>query len=83
MTSTIEISFYPLNKDYPASVVSFLQKLNSLPDIETKTNGMSTILIGSYDILWPQLGKLMNLQFNEEDCIFVLKVAPGRREYLE
>jgi len=83
MTTTIEISFYPLNKDYPASVVSFLQKLKSIPDIETKTNGMSTILIGNYDILWPQLGELISLQFGEEDCIFVLKVAPGRREYPE
>lgn len=83
MTSTIEISFYPLNKDYPSSVVSFLQKLKSIPDIETNTNGMSTIVIGSYEILWPQLGELINLQFTEEDCIFVLKVAPGRREYLE
>ena len=83
MTSTIEISFYPLNKDYPASVVSFLQKLKSIPEIETQTNGMSTILIGSHDILWSELGELINLQFTEEDCIFVLKIAPGRREYLE
>jgi hypothetical protein len=83
MTSTIEISFYPLNKDYPSSVVSFLQKLKVIPDIETKTNGMSTILIGSYEILWQYLGELINLQFSEEDCVFVLKVAPGRREYIE
>jgi hypothetical protein len=83
MTSTIEISFYPLNKDYPLSVVSFLQKLKVIPDIETKTNGMSTVLIGSYEILWQHLGELINLQFSEEDCVFVLKVAPGRREYVE
>ena len=83
MTSTIEISFYPLNKDYPSSVVNFLQKLKALPGIDMKTNGMSTILIGSYEELWPLLGQLMNHQFEEEDCIFVLKVAPGRREYVE
>ena len=83
MTSTIEISFYPLNKEYPSSVVKFLQKLKALPGIDMQTNGMSTILIGSYEELWPLLGQLMNHQFEEEDCMFVLKVAPGRREYVE
>lgn len=83
MTSTIEISFYPLNNQYPASVVNFLQKLRSIPGIEINTNGMSTILIGPYKNLWPHLGKLIERQLASEDCVFVLKVAPGRREYVE
>jgi len=82
MTSTIEISLYPLNNEYPASVVGFLEKLKTIQDIEMKTNGMSTILIGPYAQLWSSLGMLMEAQFDNEDCVFVLKVAPGRREYV-
>jgi hypothetical protein len=83
MTSTIEISFYPLNNDYPASVVSFLQKLRAIPGIELATNGMSTIIIGNYEQLWPQLGELIQGELAGDNCIFVLKIAPGRREYVD
>ena len=81
MTATIEISLYPLNNDYPASVVGFLQKLKTIPGTEMHTNGMSTILIGPYESIWPHLGTLVEAQFSTEDCVFVLKLAPGRREY--
>lgn len=82
MTATIEISFYPLNNDYPSSVVNFLQKLRSVQGLEITTNGMSTIIIGPYESIWNQLRHLIEEAFSAEDCIFVLKVAPGRREYV-
>ena len=82
MTSTIEMSFYPLNNDYPSCVVGFLEKLRTIPEVEITTNGMSTILIGSYEMLWPQLGELMKEELTNDNCIFVLKIAPGRREYV-
>ena len=82
MTSTIELSLYPLNKEYPDSVLSFLQKLKAVPAIEIQTNGMSTLITGPFDSLWPDLGQLMQQQFDKEDCIFVMKVASGRREYV-
>ena len=79
MTSTIEISLYPLNNEYPSAVLEFLNQLGTL-EAEITTNGMSTIIIGEYDKLWPGLGRLMEKQFAGMDSIFVLKVAPGRRE---
>ena len=82
MTSTIEISFYPLNNEYPATVVGFLQKLETIQGIEMQTNGMSTILIGPFDQMWSELGKRIESEFATEDCIFVLKAASGRREYV-
>jgi hypothetical protein len=82
MTSTIEISLYPLRDDYPDHVIAFLKKLNQLPDVEVSTNGMSTILIGEYEVLWPQLGNLMEIEMASGYSLFVLKVAPGRRAYV-
>lgn len=82
MTSTIEISLYPLNNDYPSSVLAFLEKLRKLEGLEVRTNGMSTIIIGGFDGLWTQLGELVKLQLSSEDSVFVMKVAAGRREYV-
>lgn len=81
MTATLEISLYPLLNEYPSSVLNFLQKLKALSGIEIKSNGMSTIIIGSFDVLWPQLGQLIYDQLAIEESVFVLKIAPGRREY--
>jgi uncharacterized protein YqgV (UPF0045/DUF77 family) len=80
MTTTIEISYYPLQDDYPDVVLSFLEKLKSLTNVEMQTNGMSTILIGPYDTLWNQLGVMIKHEFASHASMFVLKVGPGRRE---
>jgi uncharacterized protein YqgV (UPF0045/DUF77 family) len=83
MTATIEISLYPLHDEYTSSVLSFLQKLKAIPDLDIQSNGMSTIIIGDFESMWTELGHLMTIQLSSEDSIFVLKVAPGRREYVD
>jgi uncharacterized protein YqgV (UPF0045/DUF77 family) len=80
MTATIEISFYPMQDDYPDVVLSFLQKLKTISNVEMQINGMSTILIGPFDSLWNQLGLLINNEFASHASLFVMKVAAGRRE---
>ena len=82
MTSTIEISLYPLCDDYPSHVIHFLSRLKTLPNVEINTNGMSTIIIGEYSSLWKNLGELMAEELKSGSSLFVMKVAPGRREYL-
>ena len=82
MTSTIEISLYPLRDDYPTHVIRFLTKLNTIPNVEISTNGMSTIIIGDYSSLWKKLGELMEEEMTSGSSLFVMKVAPGRREYV-
>ena len=80
MTTTIEISFYPMQDDYPEVVLSFLEKLKALAHVEMQTNGMSTILIGPFDTLWNQLGVLIKNEFASHASLFVMKIAAGRRE---
>jgi len=82
MTSTIEISLYPLRDDYPDHVIRFLSKLKTIPDVEITTNGMSTIVIGEYAALWKNLGALMEEEMASGSSLFVMKVAQGRREYV-
>lgn len=83
MTSTIEISLYPLRDDYPSHVLHFLSQLKTIPNVEINTNGMSTIIIGEYSTLWKNLGELMEEELKSGSSLFVMKVAPGRREYIE
>lgn len=83
MTATIEISLYPLRDDYPAHVLRFLEKVKLLPGVESATNGMSTILIGEYSGMWKNLGELMEQEMASGYSLFVMKVASGRREFLE
>lgn len=80
MTTTIELSYYPLRDDYPTAVLQFLEKLRAIPGLEMETNGMSTILIGPYKTLWTELGVLIENEFESAAPLFVMKVAPGRRE---
>ena len=80
MTATIELSYYPLQDDYPVAVLQFLDKLRSIPAVELQTNGMSTILIGPLETLWTQLGVLIESEFISAAPLFVMKIAPGRRE---
>ena len=82
MTATIEISFYPFHQEYPSSVIRFLKQLQALPGIELHSNGMSTIIIGDFEDIWYPLGTLIESQFSTEESVFVLKVVPGRREYV-
>ena len=83
MTSTIEISLYPLVDDYPSHVIRFLDKLQAIPDMEITTNGMSSIIIGEYRVLWKALGELMEEEMVSGSSLFVMKVAPGRREFVD
>ena len=81
MTATIEISLYPLTEHYPEVVLQFLKRLKNIPGVDMETNGMSTILIGDYSILWHHLGKMMEAEMESGSSLFVMKVAPGRREF--
>lgn len=80
MTTTIELSYYPMQDDYPPAVLQFLKKLRAIPGVDCQTNGMSTILIGPWETLWPQLGVLIEGEFISAAPLFVMKIAPGRRE---
>ncbi len=64
MTITLEISLYPLQKDYEALIISFIQNLKKHSSIEVVTNAMSTQLKGEYseimDILKTELEPICN-----------------------
>ena len=75
MEYSIEISMYPLNKDYKKTIISFIHSLKKYPFIKVKTNGMSTQVFSEYNrvmkALLSQKSKLLFLIENK--VVFNLK----------
>ncbi len=75
MECSVEISMYPLNKDYKPSIISFIQNLRKHPFIKVETNGISTQVFGDYNRVMKSINSEMeNTFFSEEKVVFNLKI---------
>ena len=75
MECSVEISMYPLNKDYKPSIISFIQNLRKHPFIKAETNGISTHDFGDYNRVMKSINHEMeNTFFSEEKVVFNLKI---------
>ena len=75
MECSVEISMYPLNKDYKPSIISFIQNLRKHPFIKVETNGISTQVFGDYSRLMKAINYEMENSFlSEEKVVFNLKI---------
>jgi uncharacterized protein YqgV (UPF0045/DUF77 family) len=71
---TVELSFYPLTKDYSDRVVAFVQRLREATDIDLATGGTSTLMRGPHDRVFDLLRDATR-DFNRgaDTCVFVAK----------
>jgi uncharacterized protein YqgV (UPF0045/DUF77 family) len=77
MITTIEISNYPLDKNYEPIIVDFIERVQSA-DIKVKVNATSTHLQGEYDTVMSLLQKEIKTSFEKYGkMIFVIKVLKG------
>ena len=75
MECSVEISMYPLNKDYKPSIISFIQNLRKHPFIKVETNGISTQVFGDYTRLMKAINyEMENTFFSKEKVVFNLKI---------
>ena len=76
MECSVEISMYPLDKAYQASIIHFIKKLRTYPFIKVETNGMSTQVFGEYDDVMNAINSEMKNSFITNDkVVFTLKVV--------
>ena len=81
MECSIEISMYPLNKDYKKTIISFIHSLKKYPFIKVKTNGMSTQVFGNYNRVMKAIkSEIENSFLNENKVVFNLKILNGNFE---
>ena len=75
MVCSVEISMYPLKKDFKPSIITFIKNLRKNPFIKVATNGMSTQVFGEYKRVMNTINTEMENTFlNENSVVFTLKV---------
>jgi uncharacterized protein YqgV (UPF0045/DUF77 family) len=75
MHIAIEISLYPLDRDFIPPIQDFIDRLNADPLLKVVTNSMSTQVFGAYDDVLPALQREMRLTLlREPKAVFVMKV---------
>ena len=81
MEISVDISMYPLQKEYEAPISAFIEKLKQEPSVKVSCNELSTQLHGDYKTIMKLLEEEIYAVFNEiPDSIFVLKLVGHNRE---
>jgi uncharacterized protein YqgV (UPF0045/DUF77 family) len=76
MIISIEISLYPLDKNYVQPIRSFIDKLNTYGELKIKVQAMSTFITGEYDIVMDVLTKeLKSICESKNISVSVLKIV--------
>ncbi len=76
MKTSVEISMYPLNREYGTPILKFIERLRQHEELEVQSNNMSTQIFGEFDKLMSILTKEMKQSFQEEDtAVMVMKVV--------
>lgn len=76
MEASADISMYPLGREFIPDIKDFIERLNSHPDIECKTNGMSTQVFGPFKRVMEAITAEMEFSFQKHGkSVFVLKIV--------
>ena len=82
MRSAVEISMYPLTRDYLAPIQAFIDRLNTHPGLIVHTNALATQIWGPLDqvmaILTQEIARSAS-PVDTPQLVFVMKVLPGLR----
>jgi len=80
MEISVDISMYPLQKEFEAPILTFISKLEKESSVEVVRNELSTQVHGDYKVIMALLEKEMFSVFTEiPDSIFVLKFVGNNR----
>ncbi len=82
MKVSIEISMYPLHKDYEASILDFIKRLHSHDFLRVETNGMSTQVFGEFDQTMNAVQQEIKASYEKEDKVaYIMKILKGTAKY--
>ncbi|HMI08374.1 MAG TPA: YkoF family thiamine/hydroxymethylpyrimidine-binding protein [Flavobacterium sp.] len=79
MKISVDISMYPMNKNYEEPIIKFINKLKKSP-FTILENPLSTQVYGDYDDVMDFIKTAMKDTFlTEEMCVFTMKFIKGDR----
>jgi uncharacterized protein YqgV (UPF0045/DUF77 family) len=77
MQSAVEISMYPLAEEYRPLIQTFIDRLNTYPDLRVLTNTLSTQIFGPLDRVMSMLtAEIERSAAAAPQLVFVMKVLP-------
>jgi len=80
MEISVDISMYPLQKEFEAPILAFIDQLEKEASVEVVRNELSTQVHGDYKVIMALLEKEMFSVFIEiPDSVFVLKFVGNNR----
>ena len=75
MKTSIEISMYPLGREFIPDIKDFIERLQQHHDIIVEVNGMSTQLFGDYrQIMSVLTDEIENSFLKHGKSVFVMKI---------
>ena len=81
MEISVDISMYPLQKEFETPILAFIEMLEIEKRVEVVRNELSTQIHGDYKVIMSLLEKEMFSVFTEiPDSIFVLKFVGNNRQ---
>jgi len=83
MNVSVDISMYPLHKEYESPIQDFIKRLRATK-FNIIENPLSTQVYGDYIEVMEWINKNIHSSFLEEKhCVFILKIVNGDRGYYE
>lgn len=81
MEISVDISMYPLQREFEAPILAFIAQLEKETGVEVVRNELSTQVHGEYKTIMRLLEKEMFAVFSEiPDSIFVIKFVGNNRQ---
>lgn len=75
MIVAIDISLYPLDKNFIPPITDFIARLNGHPTLTVTTNSMSTQIKGEYDLVMDIINQEIKETFeNHDKSVFTIKI---------
>ena len=75
MKLSIDISYYPLKDEFIPEIKSFIERINTYPELLAETNGMSTQIFGEYRYVMNALTTEIEKAFNVPHSVFIIKLV--------
>ena len=75
MRIAVDISLYPLDKNFIPPIQDVIERLNTHESLEVVTNPMSTQIRGEYDIVMHALNQEIRVSFEQmPKAVFAIKI---------
>ena len=74
MKTSVDISYYPLDKKFKTPIKNFISRIKAYPELEIRTNTMSTQIFGEYKDVMNALTNEIEKSFDFPHSVFVIKI---------